>query len=293
MRFHHSIFVSVLILILAGVWTWAAPSGSHSRKVAPIFTKPSPQGTEQAISIGLKLVRIHPGEFTMGSPPSEENRMENEVSHRVKITRPFSMGIYPITRGQFAIFTRDSGYKTDAETDGNAWDFPGGKWTKVPQASWRNPGFGQTDDDPVVNVSWNDAVIFCNWLSRKENKTYRLPTEAEWEYACRAGTTTAYYNGNDEKKVDAIGWHLGNSGKHTHPVGQLAPNAWGLHDMLGNVFQWCGDFYGDYDTNEVQAIDPVGPIVGQEHPGNVARGGSWTNEPLFLSSRVSVQHCRA
>ena len=105
-----------------------------------------------------------------------------------------------------------------------------------------NPGFdpyNQTDNDPVVEVTWNDAVRFCPWLSRKEGKTYELPTEAEWEYACRAGTKTAYSFGDDLMRLDDYAWYDGNSGGHTHPVGQKKPNSWGLYDMAGNVWQWC------------------------------------------------------
>jgi formylglycine-generating enzyme required for sulfatase activity len=121
--------------------------------------------------------------------------------HRVRITGPFYLGQYEVTRGQFADFVKDQGYKTDAETDGEGgwgWNDSTQKFEgRDPQYNWKNTGFAQTDSHPVVNVTWNDAVKFCEWLSRKEGAIYRLPTEAEWEYACRAGTMTLYQNGDD------------------------------------------------------------------------------------------------
>lgn len=129
----------------------------------------------------------------------------------MRITKPFYLGAYEVTVGEFRKFVEDSGYKTDAEKDGiDSWAFntktgklePEGR---KPEYTWRNPGWEQTDDHPVVNVTWNDAVAFCEWLSRKEGATYRLPTEAEWEYACRAGTTTRFWSGDDPETLAAAG----------------------------------------------------------------------------------------
>ena len=130
----------------------------------------------------MKFVRIPAGEFVMGSPLNENGRDNNEIQHRVKLTTPFFMGIHHVTRGQFAAFAKDNGYMTDAEKEGWAYVWTNGNWNKVSGASWKSPGFDQTDEHPVVDVSWNDAVAFCQWLSRNEGKHYRLPTEAEWEY---------------------------------------------------------------------------------------------------------------
>ncbi len=155
--------------------------------------------------------------------------------------------------------------------------------------SWRNTGFEQTDEHPVVNVSWNDAVAFCKWLSRKEGKTYRLPTEAEWEYACRAGTTTRYYSGDDPETLAKVAnvadaaakaqfpdWNHGIKASDgyvfTSPGGQFKPNAFGLYDMHGNVSQWCSDWYSEDYYTKSPTDDPTGPDSGIER---VLRGGCW------------------
>src|SRR5262249_1018949 len=143
-------------------------------------------------SIGMKLILIRAGEFLMGSPDGDGDDDEHP-QHRVRITQPFYLGVHEVTRGQFRRFVDEAGYQTETAQDGkDGW---GGKeeakkFEQNRGYSWQNPGFEQTDDHPVVNVSWNDVVAFAAWLSRKEGDTYRLPTEAEWEYACRAGTTT-------------------------------------------------------------------------------------------------------
>ncbi|MEI8376521.1 MAG: SUMF1/EgtB/PvdO family nonheme iron enzyme, partial [Planctomycetota bacterium] len=159
----------------------------------------------------------------------------------------------------------------------------------VPGIAGRNAGFEQTDEHPVVNVSWNDAVAFCEWLSKKEKKTYRLPTEAEWEYACRAGTTTRYSSGDDPETLAKVGnvadatakaqfpdltWTIKASDGYvfTSPVGSFQPNAFGLYDMHGNAWQWCADWYGEDYYAKSPADDPSGPTTGS---GRVLRGGGW------------------
>ncbi|OHB82971.1 MAG: hypothetical protein A2V98_07465 [Planctomycetes bacterium RBG_16_64_12] len=222
-----------------------------------------------ANSIGMKMVLIPAGRFLMGSRESAEELakafsawhakpeyFETEYpAHRVRITKPFYLGAHEVTVGQFRKFVEDSAYKTDAEKDGKGgWGFnpSTGKVEQKPECTWRNAGFEQTDEHPVVNVSWNDAVAFCEWLSRKEGKTYRLPTEAEWEYACRAGTTTRYYHGDDPEGLATVGnvadttakakfpkwtWTIQKSDGYvfTAPVGRFRANAFGLSDMHGNV----------------------------------------------------------
>ena len=173
-------------------------------------------------TIGMKLVLIPAGDFMMGSRETPEELVravggkqawftDEQPSHRVRITKPFYLGTHEVTRGQFRQFIDDSGHQTDAEkgdskgiyvvesVEGKA------KMRFDPEGSWRKVGFEQTDEHPVVGVSWNDATAFCKWLSRKESKTYRLPTEAEWEYACRAGSTTHYFNGDDPEDLALIG----------------------------------------------------------------------------------------
>jgi sulfatase modifying factor 1 len=185
-------------------------------------------GTKQiSNSIGMKLTLIPSGEFMMGSGESAEataaffNKTYGEdlvkadwfkdehPQHRVRITKPFYLGTYHVTRGQFRQFVADTRYKTDAEKGEKpgaaGWDPDKKSFDVSDKYSWRNTGFEQTDEHPVVNVNWNDAVAFCKWLSKKEGKTYRLPTEAEWEYACRAGTTTRYYSGDDPETLAKVG----------------------------------------------------------------------------------------
>jgi formylglycine-generating enzyme required for sulfatase activity len=147
--------------------------------------------------------------------------------------------------------------------------------------TWKNLGYPQTDKHPVVNVSWNDAQAFVRWLSQKERKDYRLPTEAEWEYACRAGTRTRYSFGDNPVELRDYAWYQENTGFLGHPVGSKHPNAFGLWDMHGNVEEWCSDgFQADYYTVGAQ-IDPRGPAAA----GNrVTRGGSWQDGMLRLRS---------
>ena len=212
-------------------------------------------------SIDMKLALIPPGVFTMGSPNEEAGRFVDEgPQHQVEITRPFYLGAFPVTKGQFAAFIKDSGYQTEAEKAGQ-------------KTTWRTPAlnkYDQTDNDPVVFVSRNDAVKFCAWLSKKEEKTYELPTEAEWEYACRAGTTTTYSVSEDRNTLGDYAWFDGNSGGHTHPVGGKKPNPWGLYDMHGNVWQFCGDAGGRYEGGYIKD-----PKYGNNGGNGIIRGGSW------------------
>ena len=137
----------------------------------------------------------------------KEWEQEEQPQHRVRISRPFYMGAHEVTRGEFAQFVRATGYQTDAKRDGKGgcgFDAATGEFKQDPIYDWQNTGFPQTDRDPVVNVSWNDAAAFCEWLTRREKAVYRLPTEAEWEYACRAGTTTLFYSGDDPESLAAV-----------------------------------------------------------------------------------------
>ena len=262
----------------------------------------------------MKLTLIPSGEFMMGSNESAEETTAffakkygqlltadflngERPQHRVRITKPFHLGTYHVTRGQFRQFIEDSGYKTDAEKGDNpgafGYDPKKTGWTAFgfhKDHSWRKTGFEQTDEHPVVNVSWNDAVAFCIWLSKKEGKTYRLPTEAEWEYACRAGTTTRYYSGDDPETLATVANVADAAAKakfpdwlrrttkasdgyvFTSPVGQFKPNAFGLYDMHGNAWQWCADWYSDDYYGKSPADDPNGPATGI---WRVLRGGSW------------------
>ena len=161
--------------------------------------------------------------------------------------------------------------------------------TPVTQGQWKalmggsNPSHFQGDDLPVETVTWQEAVEFCERLSRKEGKHYRLPTESEWEYACRAGTTGAFGAGDGEASLDQVGWYAKNSGDQTHAVGQKKPNAWGLFDMQGNVCQWCSDWCDTYPAGDV--TDPQGATVGT---GRIMRGVAWSDSAAGCRSGASV-----
>ncbi|MFM7738591.1 MAG: formylglycine-generating enzyme family protein, partial [Planctomycetota bacterium] len=203
-------------------------------------------------SIGMKLVLIPKGTFMMGSPESEEGRNEGEVQHEVTLTKDFFLGVTEVTQAQYQ--------KVMGE---NPSYFQGGKVQ------------GDSSNHPVEKVLWEDAVEFCKKLSdlpeeKGAGRVYRLPTEAEWEYACRAGTKSAYSFGDKRDSLDDYAWHYKKVDDKTHPVGQKKPNAWGLYDMHGNVWEFCSDRYGDYPKSAVS--DPVGTGKGSNR---VDRGGSW------------------
>ena len=250
------------------------------------------------------LVRIEPGSFLMGStkdqidqlmrlfPDSKRERFDDEQPrHPVKITRPFFLGIHEVTVGQFRSFVEQSGHQTEAEKDGQGsyvWNETKETWELDPGKNWRNPGFSQTDDYPVVCVSHNDAMAFCRWLSQKEGRTYRLPTEAEWEFACRAGMAGLFPWGDDIGKQGEHVWFNGNSDSKTHPVGQKHPNAWGLYDMLGNVREWCADWYDEkyYASSPSVAVDPPGP---PKASCRVYRGGGWDDDADAVDCRPACR----
>ncbi|MCY2993224.1 MAG: SUMF1/EgtB/PvdO family nonheme iron enzyme [Planctomycetota bacterium] len=220
--------------------------------------RPTPAKEEPALrfgiinSLGMKLVLIPSGEFLMGSPDSiAEADAKEKPQHRVQITRPFYLGVYEVTQAQYQ------------------------------KVVGSNPSHFKGDSLPVETVSWEDAVAFCKRLSevaeeRLAGRTYRLPTEAEWEYACRTGSTSKYSFGESEAELEKYAWYDKNSGKRTHPVGANQANVWGLYDMLGNVWEWCQDGYGPYEAGPV--TDPSGPGSASYR---VDRGGSWINTSAF------------
>jgi formylglycine-generating enzyme required for sulfatase activity len=254
-------------------------------------------------SLGMKLIRIEPGVFRMGSPDTEKGAEDDEKpQHRVRITRPFYLGVHEVTRGQFRRFVDDAGYRTEQEKDGRGgwgWNERVKKFEQNRRYTWQNPGFEQTDLHPVVNVSWNDAVAFIKWLSQKEGKSYRLPTEAEWEYACRAGTMTRWSCGDDPEDLAEVGnvadvtaktkypeWTEAIAAQdgfvYTAPVGHFRPNAWGLFDMHGNAWEWCSDEYDAGYYKHSPADDPVGAVGAG--PYRVFRGGGFANYPHYCRS---------
>ena len=283
---------------------WNLPTGAPPPAIAPFdsaqaklhqdaWAKYLKVPAETTNSIGMKLVLIPPGEFDMGSTREEVERLLSESKqrheeqwdidrlhhevpkHRVRITSVFCLGTCEVTAGQFRQFVADTDHVT-----GKGWNGKGGygvdasgKWVQKPEWTWRQPGFEQSGNHPVVQVGWNDAVSFCEWLSRKEGKSYRLPTEAEWEYACRAGTATPWQCGDSDATLPEHAWFAVNSHGTTHPAGQLKPSAWGLFDMHGNVWEWCGDCFADGYYKNSPPADPSGPPTGSLR---VLRGGGWT-----------------
>jgi formylglycine-generating enzyme required for sulfatase activity len=233
-------------------------------------------------SVGMPLVLVPAGRFLMGSPVAEKGRCDDEgPQHAVEITRPFYLGTCPVTVAEFRPFITATKYRTRVEIPGtevNRWT--GTAWKRDPDCNWRRPGFPQTETHPVVCVSWDDAVTFCEWLSRKEGRTYRLPTEAEWEYTCRAGATTPYCWGTALSPRQANfdgGDTSADPAKKSGPGGTTAvdsyqPNAWGLSDMHGNVWEWCQDLYGEDYYRDSPRADPQGPEGGEMR---VLRGGGW------------------
>jgi formylglycine-generating enzyme required for sulfatase activity len=193
------------------------------------------------------MVSLPAGEFLMGSPDSDPDAYQNEKpQHQVKLNS-FAIGKYPVTQAQYQA------------------------------VMGKNPSrFKNNPQNPVEQVSWEDAQAFCKKLSQITGKTYRLPTEAEWEYACRAGTTTRFYFGDDANQLGDYAWYDGSSQKTTHPVGQKKPNAWGLYDMSGNVLEWCEDNW--HNTYENAPRDGSAWLI-KDNDYYIVRGGSWFSNP--------------
>jgi formylglycine-generating enzyme required for sulfatase activity len=239
-------------------------------------------------SLGMKLNLIPAGRFIMGSSDDEADRKANESPYHVKrISQPFYLGIHPVTVGQFRKFVQVTKYRTEAEKDGQGgFSRATGEWKPDPKSTWLNPEFSQEDDHPVVNVSLEDAAAFCRWLSAKEKKVYRLPTEAEWEVACRAGTQTPFsFGATLDAKQANIMVKIGKTTK----VGAYSANPFGLYDMHGNVSQWCADPYQDSYLHDIFGVEALTP--GQNLPG-VSRGGNWSSVARACRCAFRENHAR-
>jgi len=270
---------------------------------APAKPKPATKSAVKATVLDLgggasiDVVRVKAGTFTMGSPKSERSHSKTESPTReVTISRDFLMSRCEVTRAQFAAFVKATGYKSEAETDGIGFAWDGRKWDKVKGISWQDIGHRQSDNHPVVGVTYSDAVAFCKWVTAKTARPARLPTEAEWEYACRAGTQTIFSWGDTLEEGKSTCNVADQTAKErfrkwrvfpqtdgyvfTAPVGSYAPNAFGLHDMHGNVWEWCSDWYAR-DYSKLATVDPKGP---ESSKYRVIRGGSWMSSPGFVRS---------
>ncbi len=227
----------------------------------------------QVKDVEFHLIRITPGEFSMGSVSED---WESPV-RQVRIPGDFYMGKTEVTVEQFRTFTDETGYMTDAEKERWAWTRVGpSDWNPKHTLCWWNLGFEQSDQDPASCISWHDALAFCGWLSEETHLAIELPSAAEWEYACRAGEKGDCYG-----PLNEIAWYRGNSGIRTHPVAQKKPNAWGLYDVHGNVWEWCKDmWHPGYDGAPMDGSAWVTSDIFIP----VMRGGSFTNPPWWLRS---------
>jgi len=241
---------------------WNSPP---SPQPAPAAVKkpvsPTPFTEKLPNRVTLEMVSLPAGQFLMGSPDSDSDASDDEKPpHQVKVNS-FAIGKYPVTQAQYqaVMGTNPSHFKNNPQ-------------------------------NPVEQVSWEDAQAFCQKLSQITGKTYRLLTEAEWEYACRAGTTTRYYFGDDANQLGDYAWYDGNSQNTTHPVGQKKPNAWGLYDMSGNVWEWCEDNW--HDSYENAPKDGSAWIKNGDDNRSLLRGGSWYSDPDGCRSAYRVSNAR-
>ncbi len=269
--------LGLLLVASGGAWEVASSAQEPGRGLSP--------GTITN-SRGMKFTLIKAGEFLKGSPDTDKDAFDDEKpQHRVRITRPFYMGIHEVTQAQYeAVMGNNPSWFA---ATGQAKDKLAGQSTR---------------QHPVEGVSWLDAVKFCNKLSELEGLTpfnaidgenvrvsdwrvkgYRLPTEAEWEYACRAKTTGRYSFGEEGADLGQYACFAGNSGDMTHPVGTRQPNAFGLFDMHGNVWEWCWDSYDKDYYKQSRGDDPTGPDIAGAAV-RVIRGGSWDYDPRFCRS---------
>ena len=272
---------------------------------APVAVLPAstPYTEDAGVGLGLEMVWVKGGSFLMGSPAGEEGRFDHEGPQREVVLDGFWLGKHEVTRGQFGRFVDATGYRTDAEKAGKSWGVKSdGSASEHSGLTWRSAGVEQSDFHPVVHVSWTDAVAFCDWLSGVSGRRYVLPSEAEWEYGCRAGSVTAYawgagasggrgwLNGADAsfKRVVDVAWAVfpfDDGYVYTSPVGQFRANAWGLHGMHGNAWEWCRDWYAEdfYGSSAARARNPENTTEGSFR---VSRGGSWGSAPQLCRSAI-------
>lgn len=263
---------------------------SQQATSAPI-TQPVTESPNVAV-IEPEMVNIPAGRFWMGSYYGNSEQPVREVS----ISRPFAVSRYEITVSEFRQFVQNKTHVTSAERNGrgcHVYNFKKIERAYQTESNWRNPRFPQADNQPVVCVSWNDAQAYAQWLSEQTGKNYRLPTEAEWEYAARADMQTNYWWGDDIGKNNAVCWDCGSrwDGKQTAPVGSFRSNAFGLNDTAGNIWEWTQDCWHDYYSNA--------PIDGhfawlEKDSGDcdrrVVRGGGWINNAQLLHSAYRTKY---
>ena len=238
-----------------------------------------------AANIPFEMIPLKGGEFLMGSPDAEKGRLEDEGPQHPVAVKSFWMGKCEVTWDEY-----DQYWKTEDQPklDGKEVDPKGVDAITRPTPPYADETFGHgRDGQPVICITHHAAMEYCRWLSRKTGKNYRLPTEAEWEYACKAGTTTPYSFGDDPAKSGEYAWFAANSEEVTHKVALKKPNPWGLYDMHGNVSEWCLDHYkkDSYSTFPKDRVT-LAPVLlpSQNRFSHVARGGSWADQPVGLRS---------
>jgi formylglycine-generating enzyme required for sulfatase activity len=259
--------------------TWlalACAAAGHAAELAPLTADQEralkPKQSFRECADCPEMVVVPAGSFTMGSPGNEKERFDNEgPQHVVTVSKPFAAGKFHVTRDQFEVFARETGYAAHLGCD------------------WRDPGFTQDGSHPVVCVSWDDANAYANWLARKTSKPYRLLSEAEWEYAARAGTSTPFWWGSsitpgqasyNSNYVYEGGGSKGEYRRGTVPAGSFAANPWGLYNVHGNSWQWTEDCYHDsYNEAPSDGSAWTTTCIGR---GRVVRGGSWLYIPRYL-----------
>jgi formylglycine-generating enzyme required for sulfatase activity len=245
--------------------------------------------TSSLANFNIEMVFVKGGSFTMGCTDEQENdcKSNEKPVHKVTLS-DFYIGKFEVTVAQFKKFIDETNYSTDAEKGGVSYFWTGTEWEKIAGINWKHDAQGkvrpQSDyDHPVIHISWNDALEYSRWLSRKTGKYYRLPTEAEWEYAARGGTQSIGYKYAGSNNIGEIAWYDDNSSGKTHTVMKKKANEIGIFDMSGNAWEWCSDWFDSYSNSKQH--DPQGPSIGA---GHVLRGGGWGSNAKIC--RVSFRY---
>ena len=271
---------AVLVFAMASLLLRDGPASGQAIPKLPLVEAKKHQDYAETLSkyVTLDMVAIPGGTFLMGTPASEKDRNDDEGPQHPVTIKPFWMAKFETTWDLYDLYwmKKDAGGKPKS-------DNPDADAVTKPTPPYADETFGHgRDGHPALCMTIHAGMEFCRWLSAKTGKNYRLPTEAEWEWAARAGTTTAFHFGDDPEKLNDYGWHADNSDDKTHKVGQKKANPWGLHDMYGNVAEWCLDYYQkDFYAKlplDRPSIEPFNAPTIKRYP-YVARGGSWAQAP--------------
>jgi formylglycine-generating enzyme required for sulfatase activity len=274
---------------LSLVWLLTPAAPADEKPKLPLVEKLTHKSYTEKIpdfEVKFDMVAVPGGTYLMGSPPGEKGRRDDEGPQHPVSIRPLWVGKCEVTWDEFDAYLKER--KAESPADNVARLKKDADAITGPTPPYADETFGHgREGHPVICITHHAAMEYCRWLSKKTGKAYRLATEAEWEWACRAGTTTPYYFGDDPAKLGNYAWYKEDSEDTTHPVGKKKPNAWGLHDMCGNVAEWCVDtyqpkYYSTFDPMKI-AAEPVLMPTASRFP-NVARGGSWADPASELRS---------